>query len=257
MVPHGGLVDSRIVSGSRQFVNWRFRVGCATFLCAGGLRGSGVTAIPGYAEGVNHHSEGNRDDGREMLAREAKVAVFHTAERRNPRTGLPERDAGSARHDERLKALATLGHLRSIGFPETELVGNHLNPDCGQMPPPATPTSTQHTCDPCVSCGKTTWLHVPQGTGVSAALSVTSGTPRKRLGVGCPMHGADTELCRACGRSYVANHRWVEEPQSSYSRFVGHHRGANDRGRSATTGVAAGYWNLQERRGAKSGAASN
>ena len=40
---------------------------------------------------------GTGEDGQPAKTREAKVAVFHTAER-SPRTGLPERDAGSARH---------------------------------------------------------------------------------------------------------------------------------------------------------------
>ena len=40
---------------------------------------------------------GTGDDGQPTKTREAKVAVFHTAER-NPKTGLPERAAGSARH---------------------------------------------------------------------------------------------------------------------------------------------------------------
>ena len=40
---------------------------------------------------------GTGDDGQPTKTREAKVAVFHTAER-NTKTGLPERAAGSARH---------------------------------------------------------------------------------------------------------------------------------------------------------------
>ena len=41
---------------------------------------------------------GAAEDGMPSKTREAKVAVFHTADRRNPKTGLPERDAGSARY---------------------------------------------------------------------------------------------------------------------------------------------------------------
>ena len=52
--------------------------------------GTGVPAV--------RRDAGTGEDGRPSRTREAKVAVFHTAERRNPRTGLPERDAGSARH---------------------------------------------------------------------------------------------------------------------------------------------------------------
>ena len=40
---------------------------------------------------------GTAEDGKPSKTREAKVAVFHTAERRNPKAGLPERDAGPAR----------------------------------------------------------------------------------------------------------------------------------------------------------------
>ena len=40
---------------------------------------------------------GTAEDGGPSRTREAKVAVFHTAQRRHPKTGLPERDAGSAR----------------------------------------------------------------------------------------------------------------------------------------------------------------
>ena len=41
---------------------------------------------------------GTGEDGQPTKTREAKVAVFHTAERRDRKTGLPERDAGSARY---------------------------------------------------------------------------------------------------------------------------------------------------------------
>ena len=41
---------------------------------------------------------GTADDGKPTKTREAKVAAFHTADRRDPKTGLPERDAGSARY---------------------------------------------------------------------------------------------------------------------------------------------------------------
>ena len=46
---------------------------------------------------VVRRDAGAGEDGRPSKTREAKVAVFHTAERRNPKTGLPEREAGSAR----------------------------------------------------------------------------------------------------------------------------------------------------------------
>ena len=46
-------------------------------------------------------------DGAPAKTREAKVAVFHTAERRNPKTGLPERDADSARHTAAIDSAAS------------------------------------------------------------------------------------------------------------------------------------------------------
>ena len=35
------------------------------------------------------------------------MAVFHTAERKDPKTGLPERDAGSARHTAAIDSAAS------------------------------------------------------------------------------------------------------------------------------------------------------
>ena len=54
-----------------------------------GADGTGVPMV--------RRDAGTGDDGQPAKTREAKVAVFHTAER-SPKTGLPERDAGSARH---------------------------------------------------------------------------------------------------------------------------------------------------------------
>ena len=56
---------------------------------------------------VVRRDAGTAEDGRPSKTREAKVAVFHTAERRNPRTGLPERDAGSARHTAAIGSAAS------------------------------------------------------------------------------------------------------------------------------------------------------
>ena len=53
---------------------------------------------------------GNGDDGKPSKTREAKVAVFHTAERSDPKTGLPERDAGSARHTAAIRQCPVEGH---------------------------------------------------------------------------------------------------------------------------------------------------
>ena len=47
---------------------------------------------------VVRRDAGKGGDGKPSKTREVKVAVFHTAERSDPKTGLPERDAGSARH---------------------------------------------------------------------------------------------------------------------------------------------------------------
>ena len=46
---------------------WQQRV-CDVLVRGAASRVWGVIAIPGYAEGVNHHSEGNRDDGRHVGA---------------------------------------------------------------------------------------------------------------------------------------------------------------------------------------------
>ena len=54
-----------------------------------GADGAGVPMV--------RRDAGTGDDGQPTKTREAEVAVFHTAER-SPKTGLPERDAGSARH---------------------------------------------------------------------------------------------------------------------------------------------------------------
>ena len=56
---------------------------------------------------VVRRDAGTGEDGRPSKTREAKVAVFHTAERRNPKTGLPERDAGSARHTAAIDSAAS------------------------------------------------------------------------------------------------------------------------------------------------------
>lgn len=50
---------------------------------------------------------GTGENGAPAKTREAKVAVFHTAERRNPKTGLPERDADSARHTAAIDSAAS------------------------------------------------------------------------------------------------------------------------------------------------------
>ena len=56
---------------------------------------------------VVRRDAGTGEDGRPSKTREAKVAVFHTAERRNAKTGLPERDAGSARHTAAIDSAAS------------------------------------------------------------------------------------------------------------------------------------------------------
>ena len=56
---------------------------------------------------VVRRDAGTGEDGRPSKTREAKVAVFHTAERRDPKTGLAERDAGSARHTAAIDSAAS------------------------------------------------------------------------------------------------------------------------------------------------------
>ncbi len=65
-------------------------------------RGPDGTGVP-----VARRDAGTAEDGRPSKTREAKVAVFHTAERRNPKTGLPERDAGSARRTAAIDSAAS------------------------------------------------------------------------------------------------------------------------------------------------------
>ena len=50
---------------------------------------------------------GTGEDGAPSKTREAKVAVFHTADRRGAKTGLPERDADSARHTAAIDSAAS------------------------------------------------------------------------------------------------------------------------------------------------------
>ena len=56
---------------------------------------------------VVRRDAGTGEDGKPSKTREAKVAVFHTAERRDPKTGLAERDAGSARHTAAIDSAAS------------------------------------------------------------------------------------------------------------------------------------------------------
>ena len=56
---------------------------------------------------VVRRDAGTGKDGRPSKTREAKVAVFHTAERKDPKTGLPQRDAGSARHTAAIDSAAS------------------------------------------------------------------------------------------------------------------------------------------------------
>ena len=56
---------------------------------------------------VVRRDAGTGEDGKPSKTREAKVAVFHTAERKDPKTGLPERDAGSARHTAAIDSAAS------------------------------------------------------------------------------------------------------------------------------------------------------
>ena len=65
-------------------------------------RGPDSTGVP-----VVRRDAGTAEDGRPSKTREAKVAVFHTAERRNAKTGLPERDTGSARHTAAIDSAAS------------------------------------------------------------------------------------------------------------------------------------------------------
>ena len=56
---------------------------------------------------VVRRDAGTGEDGKPSKTREAKVAVFHTAERKDPKTGLAERDAGSARHTAAIDSAAS------------------------------------------------------------------------------------------------------------------------------------------------------
>ncbi len=56
---------------------------------------------------VVRRDAGTGEDGKPSKTREAKAAVFHTAERKDPKTGLAERDAGSARHTAAIDSAAS------------------------------------------------------------------------------------------------------------------------------------------------------
>ena len=65
-------------------------LGIVRWRCTASPDGTGVPMV--------RRDAGTADDGKPTKTREAKVAAFHTADRRDPKTGLPERDAGSARY---------------------------------------------------------------------------------------------------------------------------------------------------------------
>ena len=140
---------------------------------------------------VVRRDAGTAEDGRPSKTREAKVAVFHTAERRNPRTGLPERDAGSARHTAAIDSAAS----RDVDA-EPSAFARRLWRAAGRFGFAAAKRQVV------VADGaKWIWNAVAE-LFPNAVCVVDIWHARERLWeVGRSVHGAGTELCRSARRS--------------------------------------------------------
>ena len=149
------------------------------------LDGTGVPVLPGERRGA-----GRGGEGEPAKTREAKVATFHTAEGRDKKSGLPQRDEGSVRVSAAIESAASRD-----ADPQPSPFGQRVWRDAKRS---GFPKAARRV----VVGDGAKWIWNTAGEQLPGCIEIVDlWHAKERLwDVGKALHGAGTERCAAWSR---------------------------------------------------------